>query len=67
MRSFRGADFGTDQYLVVVKVTERFVICKQAAQKLDGERFNLGKVKELSLGNNIRLRLQTVYSFVELK
>jgi len=34
-------------------------VSKQAAQKLDGERFNLRKLNELRLGNSISLRLQT--------
>jgi len=37
----------------------RFAVSKQAAQKLDGERFNLRKLNELELGNSIRLILQT--------
>ena len=42
VRSFRGVDCDTDHCLVVAKVRERLVVIKQAAQKFDGERFNLG-------------------------
>jgi hypothetical protein len=34
---------------VVAKVRERLAISKQAAQKFDGERFNLKKLNELEV------------------
>jgi len=42
---------------VVAKVRERLAVSKQAAQKLDGERFNLRKLNELE--GSIRLRFHT--------
>jgi hypothetical protein len=47
--SFRGADCDTDHYLVIAKVRERLAVSKQAAQKFDVERFNLGKLSQLEV------------------
>ena len=47
--NFRGADCDTDHCLVVANVRESLVVSKQATQKFDGERFNLGKPHELEV------------------
>jgi len=39
---------------VVVKFREKLAECNQAAQKLDGERFNLRKLNELEVRNQYR-------------
>ena len=49
MSGFRGVDGDTDQYLVAAKLRERLTEHKQAAEKYDGERFNLKKLNELGL------------------
>ena len=49
VRSFRVVDCDTDHYLVVAKFRERLAASKQAAQKFDGERFNLRNLNELEV------------------
>ena len=49
VRGFRGADCDADRYLVVAKLRERLAVRKQAAQKFEGKKFNLRKLKELEV------------------
>jgi hypothetical protein len=42
----RGAECDTDHYLLVAKVRERPAVGKEAANKMDMERFNLKKLNE---------------------
>ena len=55
--SFRGADCDTDHYLVVAKVRERLAVSKQAAQKFDGERFNLGTLNDLEVTKQYQIEI----------
>jgi len=57
-RSFRRTDSDTDHHLVVANVRERLAVSKLAAQRFDGERFCLRKLRDLQLRNSIRFRFQ---------
>jgi hypothetical protein len=61
----RGAECDTDPYLVVANVRERLAISKQAAQKFDGERFNLGKLNEIEVRK--QYQIETSHRFAALE
>ena len=42
---------------MVAKVRERLAVSKQAAQKLDGERFNLRKLKDLEVKKQYQIEI----------
>ena len=64
VRSFRGAGCDTD-HLVVAKVRERLTVSKQAAQKLDGERFNLRKPNELEFRKQYQIEISKRFAALE--
>jgi hypothetical protein len=49
VRSFRGADYDTDHYLVVEKLRERISVSKQARPNFDLERFDLKKLDDVEV------------------
>ena len=61
----RRADCDTDHYLVVVKVRERLAVSKQAAQKLDEERFNLRKLNELKVRKQYQIEITNKFAALE--
>ena len=65
LRSFRGADCDTDNCLVVSKLRERLAIRKQAAQKFEGERLNLSKLKEPEVKEKYQIEITNRFATLE--
>ena len=64
-RSFRGSDCDTNPCLVVTKVREILAVSKQAAQRSDGERFNLGKLNELEVRKQYQIEITNRFAALE--
>ena len=65
VRRFMGADCDTDHYLVVAKLRERLAVLNQAAQKFDGERFNLRKLNELGVKEKYQIEIRNRFAALE--
>ena len=61
----QGVECDTDHYLVVAKVRERLAVSKQAAQKFDGERFNLRKLNELEFRKQYQIEITNRFVVLE--
>ena len=58
-------DCDTDQNLVVAKLRERLAVRKQAAQKFEGEWFNLRKLKKLEVKENYQIEITNRFAALE--
>ena len=65
IQSFRGADCDTDHSLLVAEVKERLAVSKEAAQKFDGERFNLRKPNELEVRKQCQTEITNRFAALE--
>ena len=50
---------------MVAKVRERLAVSKQAAQKFDGERFNLRKLNELEVRKRYQIEITSRFAGLE--
>ena len=55
----------SDHYLVVAKLRERLAVCKQAAQKFEGERFNVRKLKEPEVKEKYQIEITNRFAALE--
>jgi len=62
VRCFRVVDCETDHNLVVAEVNERSAVSKQAAQRFDGERFNLRKLNELEVRKRYQIKISNRFA-----
>ena len=65
VRSFRGADFDIDHYLVVAKVRERLTVSKKEAHKSDMETFYLRKQNELEVRKQYQIEISNRFAALE--
>ena len=54
-----------EHYLMAAKVRERLEVDKQAAQKIDGERFNLRKLNQLEVRKQYHFEITNNFAALE--
>jgi len=65
VRSFTGADFHTDHYLVFAEVRVRLAVGKHAAQRYDRQRFNLRKLNEPDDSDQYQIEITNRFAALE--
>jgi len=55
----------TEHYLVIAKVRERLAVGKQAAQRLDRQRFNPSKLNELEVRKKYQVEITNMFAALE--
>jgi hypothetical protein len=65
VRSFRGSDCDSDQYLVVAKIRERLAMGKQLVKKMDVERFNLKQLNEEEVKEKYQVTIKNKFAALE--
>ena len=65
VRFFRVVGCHTDHCLMVSKVRETLAVIKEAAQTVDRERFNFGKLNELEVRKQYQIKLSNSFAALE--
>jgi hypothetical protein len=65
VRSFRAADYDTDNYLMVAKVRERLAVSKQTMHRVNMERFSLKKLNKVKGKEQYHVEISNRFATLE--